>query len=488
MKTMKRIAVFILVLCLVLPVYSVISYAANGEVSFTDPEAKTGETVEVTCALRAGGKSLDSFEITVKYDSAYLYFEGGDSGVTKESEGVLKFSGSGDGSNRIGFTMKFQALQVGTTTIEVTESAGTVEGGETVNCTNGNSTIQIQQGTTPVNIPTDTADNSSAGSAAVTIGDKTYTCSESFKSSDMPVGFVETTLTYNGGERKFIQQESGSIVLGYLIDSEGKGDFYLYNKDDATFSVYEQIAVSPTASIVLLMAEEGLKIPDGYQEVKLTLNGNEFPAWQDTAHEGFYLVYAMNANGEKAFYQYDTVEQSYQRYITRNAVSEEKEDKKGGKLFGFIESNFLLVGIGAGALLLLLIIIIVILAVKLRSCNRELDDLYGQGGYDDGDEEDLFERGEERKIEKRGKFRKSDKDDDFDYFSADLDDDFSAFSVDDDFDDSGYNDSDFDDEYYEDEDEDSDEDFFDDGDDDEFEDEDFELDEADFGVDFIDLD
>ena len=66
----------------------------------------------------------------------------------------MKFSGKGDGTNKIRFTMKFQALKAGTTKIEVTDSTGTVTGGETVECVNGSSTIQIAEGTnTPAATP-----------------------------------------------------------------------------------------------------------------------------------------------------------------------------------------------------------------------------------------------------------------------------------------------------------------------------------------------
>ena len=50
----------------------------------------------------------------------------------------------------------------------------------------------------------------------------------------------------------FVRQENGNITLGYLVDAEGKGDFFLYNEEDATFSPYVQVTVSPSTSIVLL--------------------------------------------------------------------------------------------------------------------------------------------------------------------------------------------------------------------------------------------
>lgn len=180
MKIMKRIAAVLLALCLTIPMYSVMSYAASGRVSFTDLQTKTGETVEVACALRAGTGSLESFDITLKYDASLLSFKEGN-GVTKESDGVLKFSGKGDGTNKIRFTMKFQALKAGTTKIEVVNSTGVVTGGETVECVNGTSTIQIAEGTTPQTETTEQTSTENGGDASqsgITVSGKSYQFSE----------------------------------------------------------------------------------------------------------------------------------------------------------------------------------------------------------------------------------------------------------------------------------------------------------------------
>lgn len=453
MKIMKRIAAVLLALCLTIPMYSVMSYAASGRVSFTDLQTKTGETVEVACALRAGTGSLESFDITLKYDASLLSFKEGN-GVTKESDGVLKFSGKGDGTNKIRFTMKFQALKAGTTKIEVVNSTGVVTGGETVECVNGTSTIQIAEGTTPQTETTEQTSTENGGDASqsgITVSGKSYQFSEDFNSSSIPVGFVETKLSYNGGERKFVRQENGSIVLGYLVDAENKGDFFLYNEEDATFSPYVQVTVSPSTSIVLLENNEGVKVPSGYQKVKLTVNEHEFPAWQDKKNEGFYLVYAMDSKGTKGFYQYDTEQESYQRYVSDGTDGTDKAATKVSKLNNFITEHLSMVILCVGLGILLLVIIIIVLAVKLRHRNLELDDLYEEYDIDvedlDDEESDdkLVSLKEEKAIEEslieeqKEEFIEDFEDEDFvdDFDSEDFDDE--------DFDDEDFEDFDFDD-------------------------------------------
>ena len=423
MKIMKRIAAVLLALCLTIPMYSVMSYAASGRVSFTDLQTKTGETVEVACALRAGTGSVESFDITLKYDASLLYFKEGN-GVTKESDGVLKFS------------------------------TGVVTGGETVECVNGTSTIQIAEGTTPQTETTEQTSTENGGDASqsgITVSGKSYQFSEDFNSSSIPVGFVETKLSYNGGERKFVRQENGSIVLGYLVDAENKGDFFLYNEEDATFSPYVQVTVSPSTSIVLLENNEGVKVPSGYQKVKLTVNEHEFPAWQDKKNEGFYLVYAMDSKGTKGFYQYDTEQESYQRYVSDGTDGTDKAATKVSKLNNFITEHLSMVILCVGLGILLLVIIIIVLAVKLRHRNLELDDLYEEYDIDvedlDDEESDdkLVSLKEEKAIEEslieeqKEEFIEDFEDEDFvdDFDSEDFDDE--------DFDDEDFEDFDFDD-------------------------------------------
>lgn len=476
MKIMKKIAALMLTLCLTIPMYSVMSYAASGRVSFTDLQTKTGENVEVACALRAGTGSLESFNITLKYDPASLSFKEGN-GVTKESDGVLKFSGKGDGTNKIRFTMKFQALKAGTTKIEVTDATGTVTGGETVECVNGTSTIQIAEGENPPAATPEQSQGENGGDTAqngITISGKSYQFSEDFASSSIPVGFVETKLSYDGSERKFVRQENGNITLGYLVDGEGKGAFFLYNEEDATFSPYVQVTVSPSTSIVLLEKSKGVKVPSGYQKVKLTVNEHEFPAWQDKKNEGFYLVYAMDSKGTKGFYQYDTAQESYQRYVTDGTDAADKTTAKVSKLNNFITENLSMVILCTGLGILLLIIIIIVLAIKLRHRNLELDDLYEEYDIDVEDDDKFISFADEKELEEKTPVVEQEDDD---FFEEETENGFENEEDDfiEDFDAEDFDSEDLDEEDFDDDDED-------------FEDFDFDDDDDDFDMDFIDLD
>ena len=118
MKKMRKILALILTVCFILPCFPITSFAASGIIFFTDLETAVGETFTVTGTVVTKNDVLGKATVQMSYDSSYLRFVEGN-GVTQNSEGQLTYTGSGDGSSdRVEFTMQFQALAQGTTRIE----------------------------------------------------------------------------------------------------------------------------------------------------------------------------------------------------------------------------------------------------------------------------------------------------------------------------------------------------------------------------------
>ena len=145
---------------------------------------------------------------------------------------------------------------------------------------------------------------------------------------------------------------------------------------------------------MLLRDDGGVKLPSAFQETTLTLNGKEFPAWQNTENADYYVVYALNSDGEKGMYQYDTIDKTYQRYVENApaAAADDKSDAPGGlwgKILSFIQDFLDIIVIIALAVFLLLVIVLIVTRVKLYHRDAELDDLYDEYGIDlDEDEKD----------------------------------------------------------------------------------------------------
>lgn len=394
MKMMKKMAALVLAAFLAVPMAGSIVYAAEGSLQFTDPETQVGETVEVDMVIRSGGDAIGDADVTMAYDTESLEFVSGD-GVESDGPGTLKYSGSGDGNvSELRTTMEFRALQSGTAQISVESSTAYLYSDETLNLDEGSSAITIESaadGST-------TAESSGTASASgettdivVNVDGTDYNFSEAFTAADIPAGYAETTMTFNGEERRFVANDAG-VYLGYLVDSSGAGSFFLYNDEDATFSPYLEVAVSDTTSIILLNQPEQVSLPESYQQVELTVSDQTFPAWSDPSNSRFYIIYALNTRtGQEGLYQYDTEDGTYQSFTA--AASDDSSASDGsvvGRIGAFVSDHFAIVFAVVAVIILLLLILMIVFAVKLVHRNQELDDLYDEYDIpmDDDEEED----------------------------------------------------------------------------------------------------
>lgn len=444
MKIMKKISAMFLALALTVSCFSIVVYAADGSVTFTDPETAVGEMVEIKCVVRSSAGSLGNVELVLDYDSASLRFDSGSEGVSQNGEGSLSCTDSG-GSSESSFTLTFQALAEGSAKVTISGMTVSSGSGDSMSLDEGDSTVTIGPGD-PSKIVQPTAP--SAEDTQVEVNGETYSLTDNFSDGDIPSGYVRTTVGLDGKDRQMVVNESGSVYLGYLLDAAGIGDFYMYNADDATFSPYEEISISDTTSIIVLSDTSKVNLPKSYQEGELTLNDKKFPVWHDADQEGYYILYAMNNSGQAGYYQYDSVENTYQRF----EVSAEKETEKSeggliGKLRSFFDKHLQMIVLIGGLGGLLALLIIIVLAVKLRNRNLELDDLYDEYGIDDEEESGLDRPAVKERSSRFGGRKQSKSDFDEDDFDED---DFD----DDDFELDEFSDDDFEDDFADDFDED----------------------------------
>lgn len=398
MKIMRRIGAVLLALCFCVPCIRMTAYAADGSIAFSDPSTAVGEMVEIKCVVRSSVGNLGNVEINLNYDSSALRFDSGE-GVTAGGDGSLTCSSAG-GSSEIEFYMTFQALAEGSTKVTVSGVSAASDGGAELAVEEGDSTVTIGPGD-PSKIQEDggTAVAPSAEDIQVEVNGEAYILTDGFADADIPPGYTRTTVTLNGQERQMVMNEAGAVYLGYLLDAQSTGGFFLYNQENATFAPYEEVRISDTASIIILSDTSKVSLPDTYGEAELTLNEKRFPIWQDKEHNGYYVMYAMNSSGETGYYQYHEAEGTYQKVEIAAAEQKEEEKEDGsftGKIRSFLDKNIQMIVLVLGLGSIAVLILIIVLAVKLRNRNLELDDLYDEYGID-------LEEGEEKPAVKEKK-------------------------------------------------------------------------------------
>ena len=383
MKKMKKSLTLIITLCLLLPCFSIVALAANGIIFFTDLETAVGETFTVTGTVVTRDDTIGDAMVALTYDASYLKFIEGD-GVTLDSAGNLTFTGSGDGnSDRIEFDMKFQALKEGSTRIEQGEATVTNSYGSTVACEEGYADISVAEGNPSLIAPEATGDSIEVDGAA-------YNISENF-SVAVPSGFTVGEVTYQDKTYQGIVQEENGIQGLFLVDSEQKGAFFLYNPEKDNFYPCEEIIISEMYSIIILDETDGIDLGSDYTEASISINNVSFPAWIEKGRDEFYVLSAINSDGEKSLYLYDSVEHTYQRMETPVTDMVETTDNKPvstwTKFSDFVIKNLLLLVACLACVFVVVIVLLIVLAVKLRHRNLELDDLYDEYDIDVDDQQ-----------------------------------------------------------------------------------------------------
>ncbi len=238
-----------------------------------------------------------------------------------------------------------------------------------------------------------------------------------FPAELMPEGFVMENYMYRGVNVQSAYYALGDIRLLYLCAADGgSADFRIYYEDTDTFMDYARFNGTNGKFIIPVRYQAQIKIPDNYTGSYLPwadkvvacyiyteLTDNPIQVSEEMAElEGtttdaaseaepvkvedldeeveFYLLYAMNQNGEEGFYLYDIVEDSYQRYVERDTSYD--LDQSYFKYKDMAHRRF-----GIICVLAVLLVIAVFAVINLILQNRELKAEFDEDDEDDDDED-----------------------------------------------------------------------------------------------------
>ena len=202
----------------------------------------------------------------------------------------------------------------------------------------------------------------------------------------VPEGFEHSKTVIDGLEYNTLHGTFGDITLVYLQSESGNG---LFVYDAAQNAAYEFVRINSESHFIVVLLPKVDDVPEGYNEVSLSIEGKGVAtAYQTKAEKShdqtkdFYLVYAMNDNGESGWYTYDSVDGTYMRTeLGTPTVAQEENDTTKSELVPGIANKYLVLA----AILVLIIIILLLLLMVSAVKNRKYK---AMDYYDDDDDVD----------------------------------------------------------------------------------------------------
>lgn len=200
----------------------------------------------------------------------------------------------------------------------------------------------------------------------------------------VPVGFEHSKTVIDGLEYNTLHGTFGDITLVYLQSESGNG---LFVYDAAQNAAYEFVRINSESHFIVVLLPKVDDVPEGYNEISLSIEGKGVAtAYQtkveknDDQTKDFYLVYAMNDNGESGWYTYDSVDGTYMRTeLGTPTVAQEENDTTMSELVPGIANKYLVLA----AILVLIIIILLLLLIVSAVKNRK----YKAMDYHDDDDD-----------------------------------------------------------------------------------------------------
>lgn len=229
----------------------------------------------------------------------------------------------------------------------------------------------------------------------------------------VPEGFEHSKTVIDGLEYNTLHGTFGDITLVYLQSESGNG---LFVYDAAQNAAYEFVRINSELHFIVVLLPKVDDVPEGYNEISLSIEGKGVAtAYQTKAEKtddqtkDFYLVYAMNDNGESGWYTYDSVDGTYMRTeLSTPTVAQEENDAVKSELVPGIANKYLVLAAILVLIIIILALLLLVVIVKNKKCtaneeNDEEDDTkefdIEENDIEANDDDDAQESAEESQID-----------------------------------------------------------------------------------------
>lgn len=193
----------------------------------------------------------------------------------------------------------------------------------------------------------------------ISIGNVNHTINEAFTDDQIPVGFTRTKLTYNKRQYEGLVNGSNTLQLISLQNDAGAG-YYIYDQKTQEFYTFVQIPIAEGKYIIPLPLSNEITEFAKAQTVSLNVQNKTFDAWK--LDEEFSVVYAMNQEGTKVLYRYDSIDGVFQRYTDATV----EVDGEAGKKLLFPNEYYMYAIVGLGSLVVILSIAMIYFIASRR--------------------------------------------------------------------------------------------------------------------------
>lgn len=160
-----------------------------------------------------------------------------------------------------------------------------------------------------------TTASTTANNARFTVDGADLVITENLNPNKYPKDFTETKVECQGKQYKGLKFSKADIRLICLLNQKtGAAAYHIYN--DADQSVYPFIRIENGNDYIIAMPQsmmDGVQAPDGYTQTTLEFEKGKAEVYQQEGADTC-LIYAMNSEGTKGWYEYQTAEKTYQVY------------------------------------------------------------------------------------------------------------------------------------------------------------------------------
>ena len=332
-----------------------------------------------------------------------------DAVVSDSTATVSSITGNTDlkeGANTVKVVVKAENGNLAAYTIVVTRG-GTSTASDNDQTTDANTTDTANASDTNT---TDTANAAENTTTATVSGADGYSVADSIPQSVIPADFTQTEATYQNATCKALKFDKGDVVLLYMVDTSSNGALFVYDQTAGTVYPFVRLA-NGDKYIILLQTPSGETVDDSYSAAELAIDGKSVTgAYQTGADDtaDFYLVYAMNSDGNGGWYQYDAAEGTYQRYVASSGGDVTSSDE-----YQFLQTSYSDLNdkydslkdkdtkFIAGLIIALAVFLIVIVNLLLRGGRGPIEDSEEETEDSKGDVFDKEAKTDYNKLKKR---------------------------------------------------------------------------------------